>query len=191
VNRRSALAAVAATALALCACASREILVPKSTAVPPGVDLTGRWRLLDESGLEQLEHAEKQAAGGIPLSPKSAKSASRPRRSKASLVHIFLETGSTLKITQTEHGLFISFDRAVVEEYRYGENRVVNVGPVEADRVSGWENGAYGIETLDEKGNKLIEHYALTEAGTILERRIRILRKGKPELSIVQRYERA
>ena len=59
------------------------------------------------------------------------------RSMPGSLVHVFLEAGKALKITQTADGVFISFDRSIVEEYRFGEKREINVGPVTADRVSG------------------------------------------------------
>jgi hypothetical protein len=190
VSGRPILAALASAALVVGACGPQEVLVAKSAAVPAGVDLSGRWRLQDESGLETLEREERKAAGNIPIPPTSNSPQAQPRPKRGSLVHIFLETGTTLKITQTDFGLFISFDRAVVEEYRYGENRVVNVGPVEAARVSGWERGGYVIETLDDDGNKLIEYYRLDDGGAELVREIEIIRRGKPAHSIVQRYER-
>lgn len=190
MSNRLVLAALVSTVLALGACGPQEVLVAKSAAVPAGIDLSGRWRLQEESGLEALQREERKAAGNVPIPPKSTSPQAQPRPKRGSLVHIFLETGTTLKITQTDFGLFISFDRAVVEEYRYGENRVVNVGPVEAARVSGWERGGYVIETLDDDGNKLIEHYRLEDGGAELVRQVEIFRRGKPAHSIVQRYER-
>jgi len=189
---RALIAAAAAAFLLLSACSAREVLVPRSKTVPAGIDLTGLWRLQTEGSNEKLSDAEWRAAndGGIAIPSASRERRSQPRASRDSLVHVFLETGAMLKITQTEHGLFISFDRAIVEEYRYGENRVVNVGPVEADRVSGWDGGDYVIETLDMEGNKLVERYALQGDGTALVRRVSIFRKGELDLSVVQRYER-
>ncbi len=179
-------------AFTITGCAAREVLIPKSAVVPAGMDLSGRWRLREERSNALLSAAERMAAEaeGIPMPPKSRTEAPRPQQNRDSLVHVFLETGSILKITQTPDGLFISFDRAVVEEYRFGENRVVNVGPVEAARVSGWEAGAYVIETLDDEGNKLIERYSLREDGAILMRAVSILRKEKPALAIEQHYDR-
>lgn len=188
-------ATAALALLALAACGTNEVLVAKSAVVPAGIDLSGQWRLREETGLEQVERAEREAAGGIPISPQNAarqgtspQAQSKPNRK--SLVHIFLETGSTLRITQTAQGLFISFDRAIVEEYLFGENRTVNVGPVEATRVSGWEKAGYVIETLDDDGNKLVERYRMEEGGALLVRRIEILRRGKPALSVVQHFDR-
>lgn len=186
-------AAAAAGCLLLAACSAREVLVPRSRTAPAGVDLTGLWRLQTEGSNERLSNAERRAAndGGISIPSPSREQRSQPRANRDSLVHVFLETGAMLKITQTEYGLFISFDRAVVEEYRFGENRLVNVGPVEADRVSGWEGSDYVIETLDMDNNKLVERYALQGDGDVLVRRVSIYRKGELDLSVVQRYERA
>ncbi len=178
--------------LLLLSCAAREVLVPKSAVVPAGLDLSGRWRLREEKSNEALSSAERRAAEaeGIRIPSKAREQARRPQQNRDSLVHVFLETGSMLKITQTPDGLFISFDRAVVEEYRFGENRIVSVGPVEAARVSGWEEGAYVIETLDDKGNKLIERYSLQEDSAALTRSVSIFRSDEPALAVNQQYDR-
>ena len=105
-------------------------------------------------------------------------------------MHVFLETGKAVKITQTDFGLFISFDRAVVEEYRFGENREVSVGPISADRVSGWEGSSYVIETLDDNGAKLIEVYQLRDGGRSLQRKITIIDKKVTQLAIKQVFDR-
>jgi len=59
--------------------------------------------------------------------------------------------------------------------------------------LTGHREDAWGgvIETLDDDGNKLIEHYRLEEGGARLVRQIDIFRRGKPAHSIIQRYERA
>lgn len=103
---------------------------------------------------------------------------------------MFLEAGESLKVTQTEHGLFISFDRSVVEEYRFGEKREISVGPVIADRVSGWEGDTYVIETLDVDGAKLIETYRLFDNGRQLRRTIAIVHNDEEQLAIEQNFDR-
>ncbi len=181
----------AIAALVVAGCASREVLVRRSAVTPPGVDLSGQWTLhrdaLDTN--TQIAAAEREAAGGDDRLFEDPRKESRRRRAR-SLVHVFLETGSNLKITQTRDGLFISFDRAIVEEYRFGEYGRVNVGPVEADRSSGWEDGAYVIETLDDDGAKLFERYRLVDDGRALSREIRVYRKDDIELSVEQRFTR-
>lgn len=191
MGRRSHLAAVLLLACAAGACGPQEVLQPKSAAVPVGTDFSGRWRLQEEQSNARLDAAERAAAAdeGIPIPPANRERAPR-KPDRGSLVHVFLETGSRLKITQTAYGLFVSFDRAVVEEYRFGEDRIVNVGPVEAQRVSGWEDGGYVIETLDDDGNKLVERYRLADGGQLLLRQVTLYRKGKIDLSVVQKYDR-
>ena len=181
--------------LAMAGCAAQERLVTKSALVPAGVDLSGRWQLRDASDdtARRIEAAERRAAGGLDDLVQSSRrnSRSHPARHKSrSLVHVFLETGNALKITQTEHGLFISFDRAIVDEYLFGEHRIANVGPVTAERVSAWENRHFVTETLAEVGGKLLETYSLAENNAVLIRDITMLHKKKQELAIQQVFDR-
>jgi hypothetical protein len=175
-------------------CAAREVLIPKS-AVAAGNDLTGQWQLREDSQTtaKRIRDAEFAAAGGNePLVPRENRYSGPSKRvdGGGASVHVFLETGRSLKITQTDFGLFVSFDRAVVEEYRFGENREVSVGPILADRVSGWEGRAYVIETLDDNGAKLVEAYQLQDGGRSLQRKIKIVQKNATELSVEQIFDR-
>ena len=170
------------------ACVTPPSLDSKSAVVPDGVNLSGQWRITDESAdtNRRIVEDRRRAAGRGTFSD--------PRRStakKGSLVYLFLETGAQLKITQTDSGLFVSFDRSIVEEYRFGENRAINVGPVAAIRASGWEDGGYIVETLGEKGHRLVERYLLEDGGRLLLRQISIFRKDELLLSVVQRFEKA
>jgi hypothetical protein len=180
------------------ACASREILIPKSGAVPAGMDLSGTWRLREQagSGQRRINDAIRRTDGVNdriivdPMDiPEERNSVARPRRNTGGLVHVFLETGKTLKVTQTADGLFLSFDRAVVVEYRFGENREVQVGPVIADRVSGWEGREYVAETLDPDNMKLTERFALENHHT-LQRTIVFRSKNGETETIVQTFDR-
>ena len=103
---------------------------------------------------------------------------------------MFLETGASLKISQTPDGLFISFDRAIVEEYRFGENRIVSVGPIEAQRVSGWEEMVFVVETLDDQGTLLTESWHLESDGAVLVRNILVSRGDDERSSSRQRFDR-
>jgi hypothetical protein len=103
---------------------------------------------------------------------------------------VFLRTGSRLKISQTPYGLFVSFDRSVVEEYRFREHRLVNVGPIEADRVSGWVDGRYVIQTLDSDGALLEESYEPQAGGDELVRRISVTYGNENVLALEQGYDR-
>ena len=115
-----------------------------------------------------------------------------PRQSRrdGSAVHVFLESGESVKITQTLHGIFISFDRAVVEEFTFGENRIVSVGPIEAQRVSGWDADDFIAETMDESGTVLTERWSLAEGGSVLLRDISVVKKETVTLSIMQVFDR-
>ncbi len=178
--------------LLLAACATREVLIPKSSVVPDGVDLSGEWQLSSDSRNtnRELADAEYEAAGGFDDLLGERPQTRRSRRDRRALVHVFLETGERLRITQTDYGLFISFDRAVVEEYGFGEHRQTNVGPVLAERVSGWEGHSYVVETLDREGSKLYERYRLEQSGRVLVRQIIIYDGDDVEMSLEQRYER-
>lgn len=145
--------------LAIGACSSTEVLLTKPSAVPAGLDLSGNWVVSASAGSSQREARELS-------------------------VHVFLEMGKTLKVTQTNSGLFFSFDRSVVEEYRFGENREVSVGAISAARVSGWEGRSYVIETLDDEGAKLIETYRLDEDGSVLLRSIVIWERNAKKLDL-------
>ena len=183
-------ACLALVAFAVSGCAGREVLAYRSNVVPDGVDFSGDWVLHDSSDdtIRRFRDAEVSAAGGGEpiLAPEK-----RVRRNNGSLVYVFLETGRNLKITQTPQGLFISFDRSIVEEYRFGEHREISVGPVTADRSSGFEGSAYVVETLDMEGNRLIDRYELIDDGAVLLRQITVYRKNAVELSLVQKFERA
>jgi len=189
--------AVILTSLAVTsACASREELIARSAAVPPGVNLSGQWvlRKADEASVRRIDEAATNAVGGndeIVPAVRSNDVFNQDRRARGSLVYVFLETGKSLKITQTNEGLFVSFDRSVVEEYRFGEKREINVGAISADRVSGWEDDAYVIETLDRNGAKLTERYRLQDNGAALVRSVAIFSGGRQQLAIAQVFEKA
>jgi len=127
----------------------------------------------------------------IPPGGSTRNSGQRSSRGKAgAAVRIFVENGESLKISQTDAGLFISFDRSVVEEYTFGENRVVSVGPIEAQRVSGWQNGSFIIQTLDEEGAILTESWRLAENGKVLVREISQTQGNKETFATLQRFDK-
>ena len=174
--------------LILGGCASRPELIPKSAVAPPDVDFSGEWL---------LRRGEGPVADGEPvprMEPSLTDTRRRSRRSRssrqASSVHVFLETGKLLKITQTEHGFFVSLDRSIVEEFTFGENRPVAIGPIEARRVSGWEGTSYIVETLDKQGAVLREEWRLDSSGDVLLRDISIVEHDKVKLSLQQQFDR-
>lgn len=180
--------------LLLTACASRPELEPRAAVVPPGVDLSGKWSLRIEPGSRELRPPAEEPRIRVPRETTPRNQGRQPTRSRrksgGTAVSVFLESGELLKITQTSSGLFISFDRAVVEEYRFGENRLVSVGPIEAQRVSGWQDQRFVTETLDEAGAILSESWELSSDGDVLLRKIVLTVREEEQFSSAQRFDR-
>lgn len=182
----------------LAGCGAQEVLIPKSGEPPAAVDFSGYWELRTDADAERrrLNDAIRRTDGidgGVILQPADVRRDGflLERRDHGGLVHVFLEHGRRLKITQTGSAIFISFDRAVVEEFRFGENREVSVGPVIADRVSGWEGDTYVVETLDENGMKLTERFELADGGETLRRTIVLRSSNDESVTVVQEFDRA
>jgi hypothetical protein len=167
--------------LLLTACAGSEPpqLTPVGDVIPVAVSLEGRWQLRAgaDDAERRIRRSEYRSSGG-------------KRGADGPSVYVFLRTGNRLKITQTPYALFVSFDRSVVEEYRFREHRPVNVGPIQADRVSGWVDGAYIIQTLDAEGALLEERYVPGAGGEELVRTVSVVYRDEEVLSLRQVYER-
>lgn len=159
-------ASLAVTMLVLVGCGSKPTLIPRTGPMPAGIDLTGNWVEVSNSGVSQ------------PAARDTA-------------VHVFLKTGKSLKITQTDDGIFVSFDRSVVEEYRYGEYRQISIGEISAERSSGWAENGYVIETLDEDGVLLIDTYRVRNEGESIRRTLEMLDGSRTLLSLQLDFDRA
>ena len=182
---------VLATCALLSACASRPELEPKSAIVPAGVDFSGRWRLRLEPGSRVFPGDDADPVIRIP--PANSRRAPVRRSSRGTTgaaVGLFIENGESLKISQTNAGIFISFDRAVVEEFTFGEDRVVSVGPIEAQRVSGWQGVKFVVQTLDKDGAILTESWQLKSSGKALVRELSIRKGDKKQFSATQLFDR-
>jgi len=179
---------VFATCMLLAACASRPEIQPRSAAVPADVDFSGVWQIRLDPDAKPIPREGDDGRIQIPSVNPQRRDGKRPsKRSSDSAVQIFLETGELLKISQTADGLFISFDRAIVEEYTFGENRIVSVGPIEAQRVSGWQGRDFVVETLDAQGGLLTEIWHLD--ADVLVRDISVSRGDKQQFSSQQQFE--
>ena len=180
--------------LALGACAEPEILLPHASNAPANIDFSGKWTIRPESVNDQrtLREAIDKTDGIDNNRARSSRSGtSRSKaRAKGGVVQVFLEVGQSLKVTQTPYALFISFDRSVVEEFRFGENRMVNIGAVEAMRVSGWDGNDYVVETLDKSGMKLTERYQLSDDAQTMQRHIVFRSNKKEEEAIIQTFDK-
>jgi len=176
--------------LLLGGCGSSPTLESKSRVVPAGVDLSGNWSLRQgDSALAPGQVGDPEES--ILLNSKSQRQQrSGGSRTSGASVHVFLELGRSLKITQTPYSLFISYDRSVVEEYTFGENRVISIGPIEAVRVSGWDAESFVVETLDQSSTILFETWSLQEDGAFLVRDIRISRDDKDSFVRRQVFDR-
>jgi hypothetical protein len=78
----------------------------------------------------------------------------------------------------------------VVEEFTFGENRLVTVGPIEARRVSGWEGKSFVVETLDDSGTTLFESWHLDSDDSVLIRDIRLSKGDEESFSLRQLFDR-
>jgi hypothetical protein len=192
---RARLAGIVVLGLLCAVCAGKTVptLTPIGTAIPVGISFDGRWRL-NEDGQYKSDQTGRTMTGGLSgIAPpdQSARRKKKSRRNKdESSVHVFIETGRDLKITQTADGLFVSFDRSVVEEYRFREHRLISVGPIVADRASGWEDGRYVVNTLDRQGALLTETWALVDENRQLVRTILIVYDEEQLLNLRQLFDR-
>jgi hypothetical protein len=171
------------------------MLVPIDGTVPAGVDLSGNWSIRADMAADQrrLRQAIRRTDGvrNRSVSPPSNSRGKESGGVSGGLVYVFLETGAYLKVTQTAHALFVSFDRSVVEEFRFGESRIVSVGEVQAQRVTGWQGDSLTVETLDRNGMKLTERYRLADGGNTLQREITFRSKKMEEETLLQEFTRS
>ena len=169
-------------------CATPPTLIAKSAKAPAGVDLSGFWTVRIVAPTRRMENADGIREELIPLQKMQR---NRPSRSSDGVsAHVFLQYGTNLKITQTDFSLFISYDRSVVDEFTFGENRVIELGPIEALRASGWQGNAFVVETLDDSGTTLFESWHLEQDDSVLVRNIRISKREKENFAEEQRFDR-
>ncbi len=175
----------------LSGCGAKPTLASKTAGVPVGVDLSGFWTVRSDSNADRIAVPGDRGDNIILVQRSDRSNRSRRQRSRSgSSAHVFLENGRDLKISQTFFGMFISYDRSVVEEYSYGENRIVKIGPIEALRVSGWDAQSFVVETLDDSGTTLFESWTLAEEGDVLVRDIRISKDEKDSFTHQQVFDR-
>ncbi len=185
-----------------CAGSPKPQLVPGSRLPPADLDLSGYWQLRGEAD-DPLRNFSRQGFIGpgstqrvVRLTKQMRRdgitpsTGGRSNRERAALAQVFLETGANVKITQTDDGLFISYDRSVVEEYVFGEHRIASVGPVSAERASGWQGETYVVETLDEDRVLLRERWSLAEGGSVLNRDVEFLEKDEVVYAVTQVFDR-
>jgi hypothetical protein len=172
--------------MAIGACATQQgPLLPHAALAPDGVNFSGTWVIREEesAGQRSINRAASQVGG-------SGRQSSSRRGSGSGQVQVFLETGRKLKITQTEHGFFVSLDRSVVEEFRFGESRIISIGKIEAQRVSGWDGSVYTVQTRDKNGMKMIDRYWLNDDKNVLLREITFIGRNGTDAAVQQFFDR-
>jgi hypothetical protein len=162
--------------LLLSACGSPPVLESKAAAAPLGIDISGFWQVRDDPNAKRV--SRDGGARDILIPTNRTQRSRRGRDRTGASAQVFLEYGTSLKITQTHYGIFISYDRSVVEEFTFGEYRLISIGPIEAMRVSGWEANLFVVETLDDSGMRLYEAWHLESDDAVLVRDVR-LSKGE------------
>lgn len=170
--------------LFIAACGSTPSLVSKTARTPDGIDFSGQWQVRHQDSGRRL--SETPGIREEFVVPGRRNTARKDRGGSDRSVQVFLEFGESLKITQTSFGIFISYDRSIVEEFTFGENRVVTIGPIEALRASGWEGDRFVVETLDEGGSLLRESWEFGDSSDVLIRNIHI---GMGEKEIYSRQQ--
>lgn len=164
--KQTLIAVLGVTSLLIGGCASEPSLITRPDPTPVGLDLSGDWIQTESSGVSQPGARDTS-------------------------VYVFYKTGKSIRIDQTNTAMFVSFDRSVVDEYRFGENRLISVGEIRAERASGWAENGYIIETIDDDGALLIDTYRLRNSGESLRRTIVLQDGSKLLLSLDVDYDRA
>ncbi len=67
---------------------------------------------------------------------------------------------------------------------------MVEIGPIEAKRVSGWEGNSFVVETLDTSGTTLFESWRLESTDSVLVRDIRISKGETDSFELRQVFDR-
>ncbi|MEM1174529.1 MAG: hypothetical protein AAGI27_06925 [Pseudomonadota bacterium] len=164
--------------LALAGCASGLKLPSPSGAFPSEIEFEGDWRRIESREEDRMEPDRLN----LPTSREAtARRSSGPKAKPGRKVRAFLEYGRQLRITQLDTALLISFDRSIVREYRYGEHRMTNVGPIVGERTTGFNGDVLEVITLDDAGGLMTESWRVKRSGRQLERRVTII-KGKRDL---------
>lgn len=171
--------------LLLAGCGSQPPLEARPGPVPAGIDFSGDWLVESEEGVPLTGVAAPEQTIRVP--PRDARRRPpSPRGEVTADVRVFLEAGTRVRITQTPYTLFFAYDRAIVEEYTFGENRLVAVGPVAAQRVSGWEGEVFIVETQGKDGSLLTERWRFDAQRDRLLRDVALAKGGTVRLRTKQ-----
>ncbi len=173
--------------LSLAGCASGLKLPDPSRDFPSDLAFAGDWQRVEFREQDRMEPERLR----VPTTRQAtSRASSGPKAKPGRKVRSFLEFGKTLRITQLDSAMLISFDRAIVVEYRYGEHRMANVGPIAGERTTGFRGESLEIITLDDDGAQMTETWRLQRRASALERRVTIVKGNKELYSLRETYRR-
>lgn len=174
-------------------CASPPDLLAFGQSITADVDLTGSWQRDDTISdaklprLESITNATQEPDPGRRVPSKTKKSKGP---GAAVLLDGLYLSAKKLRVTQESTAIFVKFDLARVEEYRFGEKRELNVGPIAVLRVSGWEDDRYYIKSITDQHVLIEERYYMSDNGLRLHRDVQIEGKNIPLRTVRQVFNR-
>ena len=176
----------------LISCSTNETLVNFNQDPEEVTNLGGSWEYIAKlNGQQDLNEAINRIIG--PNNKRNIFSSSANQQNKRNsdyVAHLFLRDANRIKITQTRYALYIDFNRSIVEEYKNNRIETIELGEIKVQRSSGWQNGYYLIDTLDDRGMKITETYSLVNQNKNLQRKIILRDKDENEVVIERLYNR-
>ncbi|MEM6513985.1 MAG: hypothetical protein AAF660_13310 [Pseudomonadota bacterium] len=170
----------------LAGCAAGLQLPSPSRDFPDDVSFAGDWKRSEFREQDEMEPDRLNLPSTREPTPSVSNTRARPGRK----VRSFLEFGRELRITQLDTAILISFDRALVREYRFGEHRMTNVGPIVAERTTGFRGKVLEIVTQDDDGAVMTESWRLQRSDRQLERSVVIVKGNKQLYRLRETYRR-
>ena len=67
---------------------------------------------------------------------------------------------------------------------------MINVGDIEAQRVSGWDGPVYMVQTMDKGGMKMIDRFWLSDDEDVLLREITFHGRNAQTATVTQFFDR-
>ena len=176
----------------LISCSTNETLVNFNQDPEEVTNLGGSWEYIAKlNGQQDLNEAINRIIGQNNKRNIFSSSANQQNKRNSDYVaHLFLRDANRIKITQTRYALYIDFNRSIVEEYKNNRIETIELGEIKVQRSSGWQNGYYLIDTLDDRGMKITETYSLVNQNKNLQRKIILRDKDENEVVLERLYNR-
>lgn len=175
--------------LLLAGCSAPPDLIAFGAARTSETDFTGSWHRNESINPTNLP--------AVPLEADQQQAAQKRRpssRPKGPGLAIFYDglylSAKNIRMTQDETVLFVKFDLARVEEYRFGEKRLANIGPLSILRVSGWEGDQYVVRSVTDDGTNVEDRYYLSNNGLRLHRVVSVEGRDQSKNTVRQVFDR-